>query len=176
MSGANNPEVAAQQLIEKINKKTALVGVIGLGYVGLPLISAFTNAGLKCIGYDVDQEKVDALAAGQSYIKHVTSATVADWLQRDMLEPTADMSRLDEADALLICVPTPLTASRDPDLLYVELTSKAIAKVLRPGQLIVLESTTYPTTTRDVMVPILEDNPAGLKCGKDFFVAYSPER
>lgn len=163
-------------LQDKIESRTAAVGVIGLGYVGLPLISAFTNAGLSCIGFDVDQNKVDQLAAGKSYIKHVGSDTVADWIKRKVLDPTADMGRLGEADVLLICVPTPLNDSRDPDLLYVELTAKAIAKTLRPGQLVILESTTYPTTTRDVMVPILNDNPAGLVCGKDFFVAYSPER
>ena len=169
-------ESTAQRLSEKIADKTAQVGIVGLGYVGLPLISAFTNSGFRCIGYDVDQPKIDALLAGHSYIKHVKSATVADWIQRDVLEPTSDMSRLGEADVVLICVPTPLTASQDPDLRYVELTAEAIAKVLRPGQLIVLESTTYPTTTRDVMVPILENNPAGLRCGEEFFVAYSPER
>lgn len=163
-------------LSQKIKEKSAVVGVVGLGYVGLPLISAFTNAGLTCIGYDVDQKKVDELQAGRSYIKHVSSETVADWINRKVLEPTTDMSRLSEADTVLICVPTPLTESRDPDLKYVELTCQAIAKTLRPGQLIILESTTYPTTTRDVMVPILEANPAGLKCGQDYFVAYSPER
>lgn len=164
------------ELQQKIEDKSALVGVIGLGYVGLPLISAFTNAGLRCIGYDVDQKKVDELKAGRSYIKHVDSATVSGWIENESLTPTADMTRLNEADALLICVPTPLNDSRDPDLRFVELTCEAIAKVLRPGQLVILESTTYPTTTRDVMVPILESNPAGLKCGEDFFVAYSPER
>lgn len=163
-------------LAEKIQNKTAQIGVIGLGYVGLPLISAFTNAGFRCIGYDVDQKKVDELAAGRSYIKHVGSDVVADWIKRDMLDPTADMSRLAEADVLMICVPTPLTESRDPDLKYVELTTQAITKTLRPGQMVVLESTTYPTTTRDVLVPILESNASGLKCGEDYFVAYSPER
>ncbi len=163
-------------LADKIQNKTAQIGVIGLGYVGLPLISAFTNAGFRCIGYDVDQKKVDELAAGRSYIKHVGSDVVADWIQRDVLEPTADMSRLGEADVLMICVPTPLTDSRDPDLKYVEMTTQSIAKTLRPGQMVILESTTYPTTTRDVLVPILESNTGGLKCGEDYFVAYSPER
>lgn len=167
---------ASSRLLEKIKNKTAQVGVIGLGYVGLPLISAFTNAGFRCIGYDVDQKKVDALAAGRSYIKHVASTTVASWIEQDLLEPTAEMSRLDEADILIICVPTPLNDSRDPDLKYVELTAQAIAAVLRAGQLVVLESTTYPTTTRDVMVPILEQNSNKLVCGDDYFVAYSPER
>lgn len=167
---------AATDLRQKIEQKTALVGVIGLGYVGLPLISAFTNAGLRCIGYDVDDSKVQSLAAGESYIQHISSSQIQDWNSRGMLEATADMRRLNEADVLLICVPTPLNDSRDPDLKYVEGTARAIAEVLRPGQLVILESTTYPTTTRDVLVPILESNSGHLQCGTDFFVAYSPER
>ena len=154
MSAATTENLASQ-LAAKIADKTAKIGIIGLGYVGLPLISAFTNAGFHCIGFDVDAEKVRQLKAGRSYIKHLSSEKVADWIQRGMLDPTNDMSRLTEADALMICVPTPLSASRDPDLQYIESTSEAIAAVLRPGQLVVLESTTYPTTTRDVMVPIL---------------------
>ena len=164
------------ELDEKIQLRTAKVGIIGLGYVGLPLISAFTRAGFQCIGYDVDPVKVHSLQNGLSYIKHISSATVAAWIEKEQLIPTADMSRLNEADALLICVPTPLNASRDPDLIYIEDTARSIAAVLRPGQLVVLESTTYPTTTRDVMLPILEENPAGLRSGVDYFVAYSPER
>ena len=166
----------ADSLSQKIADKSAKVGIIGLGYVGLPLISAFTNAGFTCIGFDVDDKKVESLKAGRSYIKHISSERVADWINRGVLDPTSDMSRLAEADALLICVPTPLSASRDPDLQYIESTSEAIAAVLRPGQLVVLESTTYPTTTRDVMVPILNRNPSGLQCGHDIFVAFSPER
>lgn len=169
-------ESTAQHLHKKIEDNSAQVGIVGLGYVGLPLISAFTNVGFRCIGYDVDQQKVDALLAGQSYIKHIESSAIEDWIQRDVLEPTSDMGRLGEADVVLICVPTPLTTSQEPDLRYVELTAEAIAKTLRPGQLIVLESTTYPTTTRDIMVPILDQNPAGLRCGEEYFVAYSPER
>ena len=157
-----------------IADKSAVIGVIGLGYVGLPLIDAFTTAGFRAIGFDVDQAKVDALNAGKSYIKHIPSETVAGWSKEGRFEATADMGRLKEADALLICVPTPLTDSRDPDLKYIELTGEAIAKTLRPGQLVVLESTTYPTTTRDVLLPILEQS--GLKPGTDFFLAYSPER
>ena len=166
----------SQQLAERIEQQTAKIGVVGLGYVGLPLISAFTNAGFSCIGFDVDQSKIDALASGQSYIKHIASKTIGEWTERGVLDPTADMSRLAEADVVLICVPTPLTETRDPDLEYVTKTTAAIAKVLRPGQLVVLESTTYPTTTRDVLLPILEANPRGLKAGDDYFVAYSPER
>lgn len=157
-----------------IADKSAVVGVIGLGYVGLPLINAFVTAGFKTIGYDVDQNKVDALHAKQSYIKTIPSEQIASWIESGQCEPTADMSRLNEADALLICVPTPLNDSRDPDLVYVEKTAEAIAKVLRKDQLIVLESTTYPSTTRDVLLPILESK--GLKAGEDFYLAYSPER
>jgi UDP-N-acetyl-D-glucosamine dehydrogenase len=164
----------AADVKSKIADKSAVVGVIGLGYVGLPLIDAFINAGFAAIGFDVDQAKVDALNAGRSYIKHISSDAVAAWSKEGRFEATADMGRLKEADALLICVPTPLSDSRDPDLKYVELTGEAIAKSLRPGQLVVLESTTYPTTTRDVLLPILETS--GLKAGKDFFLAYSPER
>ncbi len=135
---------------------------------------AFVQAGFRTIGFDVDQSKIDMLNAGQSYIKHIDASQITELIHQGQFEPTSDLSRLSEPDCLLICVPTPLNESRDPDLAYVEGTTRAIAEVLRPGQLIVLESTTYPTTTRDVMLPILEAS--GLKCGEDFFVAYSPER
>ncbi len=164
----------SKSLERAIREKTAVVGVVGLGYVGLPLINAFHTAGFRTLGFDIDRNKVDALAAGKSYIQHLDSKTVGKWLKGGRFEPTDDMARLKEADVLLICVPTPLSESRDPDLAYVENTTRAIAAVLRPGQLIVLESTTYPTTTRDVVIPILSSS--GLKIGKDFFVAYSPER
>lgn len=165
---------AIDELSLRIEQRTATVGIIGLGYVGLPLIDAFVRAGFACQGFDVDASKVDALNAGRSYIKHIDSSRVAGWLGDKKFTATADMHRLAEPDVLLICVPTPLTDARDPDLKYVVGTCEAIAKALRPGQLVVLESTTYPTTTRDVMVPILESS--GLTAGKDFFVAYSPER
>ncbi|QDT25413.1 nucleotide sugar dehydrogenase [Gimesia panareensis] len=164
----------AHQLEQAIKDKSAIIGIIGLGYVGLPLIDAFVNTGFKTMGFDVDQNKVDQLQAGKSYIKHIPSETVAGWLEKKQFEATADSSRMKEADALLICVPTPLTTSRDPDLTYVENTAKVIAETLRPGQLVVLESTTYPTTTRDVLLPILDN--AGLKVGEDYYLAYSPER
>ncbi|MEE2937386.1 MAG: nucleotide sugar dehydrogenase [Planctomycetota bacterium] len=163
-----------QPFLESITSRDCVVGVIGLGYVGLPLIDAFTNAGFKCFGFDVDSTKVDALLAGKSYIKHIDDSKIQAWLSKDCFDASADMSRLSEPDVLLICVPTPLNDARDPDLKYVVDTCEKIADSIRPGQLVVLESTTYPTTTRDVMVPILEKN--GLKAGKDFFVAYSPER
>src|SRR6185295_5674926 len=163
--------VALQQAIDK---KTAVVGVVGLGYVGLPLIRAFVAAGYRTMGFDVDQTKIERLLAGQSYIGHIASEWISDCIKSRKFVPTADMKRLAEADALLICVPTPLSESRDPDLAYVETTARQIAAVLRPGQLVVLESTTYPGTTRDVVLPILAA--AGLAVGKDYFLAYSPER
>jgi UDP-N-acetyl-D-glucosamine dehydrogenase len=162
------------ELLAKINKKNIRVGVIGLGYVGLPLIRAFVSAGFSVIGYDTDQSKVDSLQAGRSYIKHIPSAWLQEWAAGGKFAATSDMTRLNEADVLLICVPTPLGASREPDLSYVESTTEAIGAALRPGQLVVLESTTYPGTTRGVMLPILEKG--GLRAGQDFFLAYSPER
>ena len=163
-----------QELLQKIRENEATVGVIGLGYVGLPLIDAFLSSGAKAIGFDVDPEKVERLNAGESYIKHISSDDVAQWRSSSRFEATTDMSRLKEPDALLICVPTPLTDSRNPDLTYVESTTRAIAESLRPGQVVVLESTTYPTTTRDVVLPILQTS--GLEVGNEFFLAYSPER
>lgn len=162
------------KLKDLIDNKKAVVGVIGLGYVGLPLVKAFIDVGFTTIGFDVDASKVDALLAGKSYIKHLPGEWIAECITSGTFTPTSDLTRMADADALLICVPTPLSDSRDPDLFYVEETTKAIAKTLRPGQLVVLESTTYPGTTRDVMLPILEAS--GLKPGKDFFLAYSPER
>lgn len=162
------------ELLQKIEGREATIGVIGLGYVGLPLISAFFHKEFKALGFDVDQTKVDALNEGRSYIKHISSDEVKSWRESGRFEATADAARLAEPDVLLICVPTPLNDSRDPDLTYVIETTRSVAKTLRPGQLIVLESTTYPTTTRDVMLPILEET--GLKVGEDFYLAYSPER
>jgi len=161
-------------LQSKIEDRSALVGIVGMGYVGLPLAKAFIANGFRVIGFDVDQAKVDRLRAGESYIGHIPAAWIASCIKENSLQPTADMARLGEPDAILICVPTPLTETRDPDLSYVESTARLIAKQLRIGQLVVLESTTYPGTTRDVMKPILEAS--GLKCGKDFMLAFSPER
>ena len=171
MSGVNE---LATQLQSKIDNKTAKVGVVGLGYVGLPLIDAFTKGGFSAIGYDVDQRKVDLLEKGQSYIAHIPAEKIQNWIKKGQFQATSDMTRLNEADVILICVPTPLNETRDPDLTYVTGTTESISKALRPGQLVVLESTTYPGTTRDVMLPILENS--GLKVGKDYFLAYSPER
>ena len=161
-------------LAEKIAEKKAIIGVIGLGYVGLPLIRAFVNAGYGTMGFDVDQSKVDKLNAGQSYIKHIDGGAITKLIKEKRFEPTSDMSRLKEADCIIICVPTPLNESRDPDLSYIEGTAHSIAKSLRKGQLVVLESTTHPTTTRENVLPIL--NATGLKAGEDYFLAFSPER
>lgn len=161
-------------LQEKIRDRTCLIGVVGLGYVGLPLIDAFQRAGFPCLGFDTDTRKAEALNAGRSYIAHIGADKIRGWLKDGRFSATTDMRRLAEADAILICVPTPLSESRDPDLQYVEATTRAIAAVARKGQLVVLESTTYPGTTREVMVPILAAT--GLQPGRDLFIAYSPER
>ncbi len=163
-----------QSLLERIAAKDIVVGIIGMGYVGLPLAVAFGGAGIKVLGFDLDPAKAKKLNAGQSYIKHITSERVANLRKQKLIEATADMKRLGEPDALLICVPTPLTKHHEPDLSYVVATTEAIAKHLRPGQIVILESTTYPGTTKEVMQPILERG--GLKAGVDFFLAYSPER
>ena len=171
---ASMSTTVAEALHAKIANKSALVGVVGLGYVGLPLIRTFVGAGFATIGYDVDAAKVEALQRGESYIEHIP----ADWIKQAVdggrFTATCDAKRLGEADAWLICVPTPLNESRDPDLQYIEKTAELLARCLRPGQLIVLESTTYPGTTRDVLLPILDR--AGLRVGEDFFLAFSPER
>lgn len=163
-----------KEIAQAICDKRFRVGVIGLGYVGLPLIDAFTRVGFQCIGFDLDNAKVDSLNSGMSYIQHIGSDKIRSWLKEDRFEATSDMSRLHEPDALLICVPTPLDDARDPDLQYVISTCEQISASLRKRQLIILESTTYPTTTKDVVVPILEKS--GLNVGEDFYVAYSPER
>ena len=137
-------------------------------------MKAFAQVGLKTMGFDVDGRKVAQLKKKESYIKHIPSEWIASCIDNGMFEPTDNMQRLSEPEALLICVPTPLSESRDPDLSYVTSTAEKIAAVLRPGQLVVLESTTYPGTTRDVVLPLLEKS--GLKVGQDFFLAYSPER
>jgi UDP-N-acetyl-D-glucosamine dehydrogenase len=163
-----------EQLAGKIDRGEALIGVIGLGYVGLPLVQAFLQAGYRALGFDVDTRKVERLNRGESYIGHIPSTWIAEWRAAGRFEATADHTRLGEPDAVLICVPTPLSESRDPDLGFVEDSTRRIAAALRPGQLVVLESTTYPGTTRDVVAPLLAQS--GLRLGEDFFLAYSPER
>lgn len=168
------PKDAFSNLKSLIESQQATVAVMGLGYVGLPLIDAYVKAGFRTIGFDVDERKTDLLNAGKTYIAHIENSIIGNWLAKKKFEATVDMSRLNEADVVLICVPTPLTDSRDPDLKYVLATTEAIARSLRPGQMVVLESTSYPGTTRDLMLPVLRKS--GLKEGVDFFLAYSPER
>ncbi len=166
------PELTKLQ--DKITQKKFLLGIIGLGYVGLPLSLTFLRKDIAVLGFDLDIKKIDMLHAGVSYIKHIPSEKLAGFVQQGKLSATADFSRLNEPDVLLICVPTPLTQNREPDMHYIENTGHAIAKVLRPGQMVILESTTYPGTTVELLLPILENS--GLAAGKDFALAYSPER
>jgi UDP-N-acetyl-D-glucosamine dehydrogenase len=161
-------------LSQRIQEKSAIVGVIGLGYVGLPLLAAFHRAGFHVIGFDVDPAKITALCRGENYLKHLGQSLVSQMKSAGRFEATNDFARLKEPDAIISCVPTPLGSHQEPDLSYVEKTADDIAATLRPGQLVVLESTTYPGTTRQIMLPRLEKR--GLKCGKDFYLAYSPER
>ena len=163
-----------ENLLEAIRSRKAVVGIIGLGYVGLPLVREFTRGGAKVLGFDVDPKKVESLMAGKSYIKHIPSGVVRQMVRSDRFEATCDFGRLKQADCILICVPTPLTRMREPDMTYIEATAGTIARTLRKGQLVVLESTTYPGTTREVMLPILAAS--GLKVGRDFYLAFSPER
>src|SRR6202167_1483877 len=171
-AAAGNAE--ADKLHRRILTREARIGVVGLGYVGLPLVRAIVKSGFTVVGFDVDPKKVEMLNAGRSYIHHIPSATIAELVEVKRFRATADFADIEPVEPVLICVPTPLTRQREPDLTYVVGTTEAVAPYLRPGQLIVLESTTYPGTTRDVMKPILEKG--GLKSGVDFFLAYSPER
>jgi UDP-N-acetyl-D-glucosamine dehydrogenase len=161
-------------LLSKIEKKQAVVGVVGLGYVGLPLLLCFVEKGFHVLGLDIDARKTEALAKGQSYIKHISAERVGKAAASGRLSTTTDFSRSKECDAILIAVPTPLNKNREPDMSYIVSTCEAIAPYVRREQLIVLESTTYPGTTVEVMVPILERN--GMKVDRDFYVAFSPER
>ncbi len=159
--------------VQKVQRREARVGVLGLGYVGLPLVRVFSAAGFPVTGFDVDADKVDRLRRGETYIRHIPAAEVQLALAQGF-EPTTDFARARDCDAILVCVPTPLSEHREPDLQYVVQSYAALAPQLRPGQLHVLESTTYPGTTDEVVRPILEA--AGLRVGLDFYLAYSPER
>jgi UDP-N-acetyl-D-glucosamine dehydrogenase len=158
----------------KLSSKSVRVGVMGLGYVGLPLAHAFVQAGVATVGFDNDRSKVEKLARGESYIKHFGSEKIAGMYATGKFRATADFAELGEVDAILICVPTPLAVTRDPDLSYVITTSEMIAKHVKAGTLVVLESTTYPGTTTEIVQPILEKS--GLKVGTDILLAFSPER
>ncbi len=163
-----------QSLHDLIDRREATVAVIGLGYVGLPLVLAAHDAGFKVIGYDTDGDKIASLDAGASYIRHIAGAAIAALAASPRFRATSEPAALAEADVILICVPTPLTANREPDMRFVEGTTATIARHLRPGQLVILESTTYPGTTEDLVRPLLETG--DLKSGRDFLLAYSPER
>jgi UDP-N-acetyl-D-glucosamine dehydrogenase len=163
-----------ESLVKKIKCRYARIGVIGLGYVGLPLVIRFGEEDFKVIGFDIDESKVEKLNKGESYIKHISSKKIQNLRDKNYFKATSDYSQLEKADCIIICVPTPLNEKKEPDLKYVEKTSDEIAKYLRKGQLISLESTTYPGTTREILLPKFEKK--GLKAGKDFFLIFSPER
>lgn len=161
-------------LEQRLEEKSAVVAVVGLGYVGLPLAVAFAQAGFNVVGFDIQQKRVDLVNKGQSYVVDIDSKSLSEAVANKLLEATTDQRRLKEVDAICICVPTPLTKTKEPDLSAVIYESEEISKQLQPGQLVALESTTYPGTTSEVMLPILERS--GLKGGRDFYLAYSPER
>ncbi|MGB5219240.1 MAG: nucleotide sugar dehydrogenase [Smithella sp.] len=161
-------------LMKKIQNADALIGVIGLGYVGLPLALAYAEKDFHVLGFDIDSKKVKALNSGQNYISHMDGKKVTQVVKSKKLSATTDFSRLGEPDAIIICVPTPLTPQLDPDMSYIIKTTEQIKKCLRAGQLIVLESTTYPGTTEELVKDMLEQT--GMICGRDFYMAFSPER
>ena len=164
----------ADDLIRKAESREVLFGVIGLGYVGLPLAVELAHAGYRVIGFDVSARVVDGLNAGQSHVKDISAAQLAGIRKDDRFTATTDGACLKEADAISICVPTPLSKFKDPDVSYIVAATETVKRVLRPGQAIILESTTYPGTTREIVLPVLEST--GLKVGQDFFLAFSPER
>ena len=162
------------QIKTAFENKSAKIGVIGLGYVGLPLIMTFLDKNFQVYGFDIDETKINALINGESYIKHIASRNIIKYIVNEQFKPTSDFSKISLVDAVLICVPTPLNKNREPDLSYIVSTGELIAPYLQTNQLIVLESTTYPGTSTEVLKPILEKY--GLRSGKDLFLAYSPER
>jgi len=166
--------MSGDQLLRKILKKKALIGIIGMGYVGLPLVLRFCEEGFHVLGFDVDSKKVAQLKRGRSYLKSISSSRISQFVRNGLLDVTDDFSRLAKPDCIIICVPTPLTEKMEPDLQYIEKTTEAIRDHLRKGQLIVLESTSYPGTTEELILSELEST--GMRVGKGFFLAYSPER
>ena len=161
-------------MIQNLHSRSATIGIVGLGYVGIPLALAGVRAGFRVLGVDIDAPRVSQINRGESFIRHIPTEAMREAVGSGRLTATTDMARLAEADAIMICVPTPLTRYREPDLSFVEQTTRAISDHLRRGQLVVLESTTYPGTTTGVMRPILEAG--GLRSGRDFLLAFSPER
>ena len=159
--------------ISKFNSKQATIGVLGMGYVGLPLMLRYADIGYKVVGFDIDQSKIDAVLGGKSYIEHIPEGDIQSALKKDM-EATTDFSRIADADAIILCVPTPLNKYREPDLSYVIDTLEASLPYLRSGQVVSLESTTYPGTTEEELLPRIESQ--NLKVGEEIFLVYSPER
>lgn len=171
---AGTPAPHFTDLMARLHSRAAKIGVVGLGYVGLPLVRVAAERGFSVLGFDIDRAKIDVINSGGSYLRHIAAASIAALRETGRLEATDDFSRLAQVDVVIVCVPTPLTRQREPDLSFVAGTTRTIAEYLRPGQLIVLESTTYPGTTRELLQPILEAG--GLESGKDFLLAFSPER
>jgi UDP-N-acetyl-D-glucosamine dehydrogenase len=163
-----------QTILNKINNKEAVIGVVGLGYVGLPLAVEKAKAGYKVIGFDIQESRVNKVNMGINYIGDVVDEELSDMVRNGMMEATTDYARIQEVDAVAICVPTPLDIYQQPDTSYVENSVKEIAKYAHEGMLVVLESTTYPGTTEEIIKPILESR--GLIAGETVFIAYSPER
>ncbi len=163
-----------KELLDKITKKTAVVGIVGLGYVGLPLAVEFAKAGYKTIGFDVQTKKVESVNAGHNYIGDIVGDTLKDMVKSGKLSATSDFSFIKGVDAVAICVPTPLDKYQQPDISYVKSSTESVAQYVHRGMVIILESTTYPGTTEELLKPILEKS--GLKCGEDFYLAFSPER
>jgi UDP-N-acetyl-D-glucosamine dehydrogenase len=168
-----SPDLAAD-LLARIDHRQLVIGVVGMGYVGLPLALTFADRGFTVVGFDIDTAKIEALTAGRSYIKHIDGAQVARLGASGRFRATADYDRLAEVDAILVCVPTPLNLYREPDMSFIEATTRAILPRLRRGHVVSLESTTYPGTSAEFMRPILEQG--GLRSGRDFFLVFSPER
>lgn len=171
------------QLLKKIENKTAVIGIIGLGYVGLPLALEYAVRGFKTIGFDIDERKIPILNSGKSYIKHIKADKIKKTVGNKKFFATADFTRLPEVDAIIICVPTPLNEHREPDMTYIENSGRMVAQYLREGQFVSLESSTYPGTTEEILLPMFENAPINQKlkrkrfvAGKDFFLAFSPER
>jgi UDP-N-acetyl-D-glucosamine dehydrogenase len=164
----------AEELVRKAERREALFGIVGLGYVGLPLAVELAKAGYRVLGFDVSQRVVDGLNAGHSHVKDISDAQLREALDAGRFEATTDMARMGEPDAVSICVPTPLSKFKDPDVSYIVAATDAVKRTLRRGQAIILESTTYPGTTREILQPALEST--GLTVGTDFFLAFSPER
>lgn len=166
--------VSRAEVVKRLSDRTAVAGVVGLGYVGLPLAVELARSGYRTLGFDVNERVVEGVNAGRSHVQDVPGDVLRALVGEGLLAATRDMARLAECDAISICVPTPLNKINDPDLSYVLAAGRAIARTLRPGQLVILESTTYPGTTREVLLPLLEES--GLRVGEDFFLCYSPER